>query len=133
MTPRIPPIQNATRETQLFLHAVGAALAQAGLAEGVTVKLALPERQPSPLAQKEAVAQKLAAAMSDVERMLRAQKTPVTEMPRATTGRVLVERGEVYDAVNRTYTPGPGFVTLINAITVDAQAEMESLEMEKGN
>lgn len=125
MTSKLPPIQNATRETQLFLHAVGAALAQAGLAEGAVVKLTLPSRQPSPAAQKQVVADHLAAVMSDMEKYLRAQKTPVTEMPRATTGRVLVERGELYDAVNRTYTPGPGFVTLINAAVADAQAEME--------
>ena len=123
---KIPPIPNASRETQLFMHAVGAALACAG--QGVVVKLALPPRQPSPLAQKEAVAQNLAAVMTDVERMLRARKTPVSRMPRATTGRILIERGEVYDAVARTYTPGPGYITMVNALMVDAQAAME-----KGN
>ncbi|PQM53715.1 hypothetical protein C5U48_02580 [Mycolicibacter virginiensis] len=123
VTPRIPPIPNATPATRLFLHAVGGALACAG--QGVVVKLTLPPRQPSPLAQKQAVAEHLAAVMTDVEKFLRAQRAPVTRMPQATTGRILVQRDEVYDAVAKTYTPGWGFVTLINAITVDAMAEME--------
>lgn len=131
VTPRIPPIQNATPATRLFLHAVGGALACAG--QGVVLKLTLPPRQPSPAAQKQAVADCLAAAMTDMEKFLRAQRAPVTRMPQATTGRILVERNEVYDAVARTYTPGPGFVTMINAIVADAQAEMESLEKEMGN
>lgn len=126
MTPKLPPVQNASRADQVFMHAVGAALACAG--QGTVVRLALPERQPSPAAQKQLVAQTLAAAMTDMEKYLRALKTPVRRMPQATTGRILVERGEVYDAVSRTYTSGPGFVTLVNAITVDAMAEME-----KGN
>nr|WP_046284168.1 hypothetical protein [Mycobacterium sp. UM_NZ2] len=120
---KIPPITGATRDDQIFMHAVGAALACAG--RGTVVKLTLPPRQPSPLAQKQAVAERLAAAMTDMEKVLRAQRAPVKRMPQATTGRILVERGAVYDAVARTYTPGPGFVTMINALVVDAAAEME--------
>ena len=123
MAQKIPPTPNASPATVLLAHAVGAALACAG--QGVTVRLALPERQPSPTAQKEAVAERLAAAMTDVERMLRAERAPVRRMPQATTGRILVQRDERYDAVARTYTPGPGFVTLVNAIVADAAAVME--------
>ncbi|ULP45925.1 hypothetical protein [Mycolicibacter virginiensis] len=126
MAQKIPPITGATRDDQIFMHAVGSALACAG--QGTVVQLELPPRQPSPLAQKQVVAQKLAAVMTDMEKYLRALRAPVKRMPQATTGRILVERGEVYDAVARTYTPGPGFVTMVNAIVVDAQAEME-----KGN
>jgi hypothetical protein len=120
----VQTIYNAGRETQLFMHAVGSALACASQTEAVVLDLR-GRCEPSPAAQKEAVAERLAAVMTDLEAVIRSQNPP-PRMSAATAGRVLVERGEVYDAVNRTYTPGPGLQTLIEGLLVDAATRTEA-------
>ena len=51
---------------------------------------------------------------------LRAKKIAPTGVPRATLGRRLASNGEVYDAVKRTYTPGPGFNALAAGLISEA-------------
>ncbi|BBX87919.1 hypothetical protein MAUB_57920 [Mycolicibacterium aubagnense] len=65
----------------------------------------------------------LDATLADLEAVIRSRKNPPSDVSAATLGRRLVERGEVYDAVSRTYTPGPGFFTLFDALVTDARAE----------
>lgn len=121
------PIPNATPATRLFVHAAAAALAQTAHADGAVITLDFgSDRQPSPMAQRELVTLKLTAAMTALEKVIRAQKAAIAEMPTATTGRVLAQRGERYDAVSRTYTPGPGVLTMVNALAADTQAALES-------
>jgi len=62
----------------------------------------------------------LDAAVADLEAVIRSKKNQPSGRSPATLGRKLIERGEVYDAVARTYTPGPGFSVLLNAVLADA-------------
>jgi hypothetical protein len=118
-------VYNAGRETQLLMHAMASALACASQTEAVVLDL-VEIGEPSPAAQKDAVAERLAAVMTDLEAVIRSKKSPPPRMSTATAGRVLVERDEVYDAVNRTYTPGPGLQTLIEGLVIDAAARAEA-------
>lgn len=79
--------------------------------------------EPSAAAQAVAITARLDAVMGELERSIRAKKTPPLAESPATAGRKLIERGEVYDAVSSTYTPGPGFETLLNAFIGDASLE----------
>lgn len=117
-------LPNASRDTQLFVHAVASALFQADESGAVLLDLS-GVNEPSPAAQKQAVAEHLAAAMSGVEALIRAQKNPPARMSGATAGRRLVQRSEVYDAVNGTYTPGPGLQTLVEALLLDVADQVK--------
>lgn len=90
---------------------------------GNTVVLDLDRlRQPSPGAQRTVVAQKLAAAMSRLDAVIRAQRTPPSTTSPATLARQLVQRGEVVDWRGGRYMPGPGLVTMIETALADAAA-----------
>lgn len=114
------PAQN--RETQLMLHSVAAALALAATHPVTYLDLGEITEQ-APAARKAAVAERLRGAMVDLERVIRAKTSPPADVSAAVLGRRLVENGEVYDAGNRTYTPGPGFGTLLKALMVGADAD----------
>lgn len=106
------------------MHAVASAWALASQADVVVLDLA-GERESTPGAQKVVVAEKLAEAMTGLEKVIRAKKTPPSRDSAAPSGRELVERDEVFDAQARTYTPGPGFQTLFESMVLDAAAEAE--------
>ena len=112
-------ITGCTRDTQLFMHSMGAALACT--ADGAVLELDLAgAREPSPAAQQVRVFERLDGVLGQIDTMLRSKKTPPTGVPTATLGRRLVASGENYDAVARTYTPGPGFEALVRALIADA-------------
>lgn len=67
----------------------------------------------------------LDATVADLEAVIRSRKNPPAGVSAATLGRRLVERDEVYDAVNRTYTPGAGFFILFDALVTDGVADAE--------
>lgn len=117
-------ITGAGRETRLFMHAVASAWALASQTDVVVLDLA-GERESSPAAQKVVVAEKLAEAMTGLEKVIRAKKTSPSRVSVAAYGRKLAKRDEVFDAHARTYTPGPGFQTLIESLVLDAGAEAE--------
>ncbi|MCB9441216.1 MAG: hypothetical protein H6523_13325 [Mycolicibacterium sp.] len=119
------PIPNADRSTVAYFHALGAYVAATAGKDAILLDLD-GVNEPSPAAQRVAVADKLAEAMGGVERMLRAKRAPITETPRATLGRELVQEGEVFDAVAKTYSPGPGFEALIVGAAVDGLAAVEN-------
>ncbi|MCB0927156.1 MAG: hypothetical protein KDB70_04365 [Mycobacterium sp.] len=119
------PIPDADRSTVAYFHALGAYVAATAGQDAIILDTS-EIREPSPAAQRAAVAAKLAEAMGGVERMLRARKTPIRETPRATLGRQMVQDGEVFDAVARTYTPGPQFEALIVGAVVDGLAAVET-------
>ncbi|KXO91107.1 Uncharacterised protein (plasmid) [Tsukamurella tyrosinosolvens] len=111
-------IRGATRETQLYLTTLASVLASSVDAPEPLLDLSDVE-EPSPAAQRVAVAEVLDEVLGDLDRILRTKKMPPARS-NATLGRLLVTRGESYDAVKRTYTPGPGFDTLISALANDA-------------
>ncbi len=119
------PIPNADRSTVAYFHALGAYVAATAGKDAILLDLD-GVNEPSPAAQKAAVADRLAETMGHVERMLRAKKTPITQKPNATCGRELVQGGEVFDAVAKTYSPGPGFEALIMGAAVDGLAAVEN-------
>ncbi|MCC9179453.1 hypothetical protein MMAG44476_27228 [Mycolicibacterium mageritense DSM 44476 = CIP 104973] len=112
-------IGNASRDTQLYVHTLASALACASKNEVPTLE---PDngREPSPAAQRSRVLSRLDAVLVDLDRVLRAKKIGPTGVPRATLGRRLASNGEVYDAVKRTYTPGPGFNALAAGLISEA-------------
>lgn len=120
---RMESIVGPAVETQLFMHAVGSALALASQSDVVVLDLDGQERQPSPGAQRTAVAERLSQVMSEVDKVIRAQKSVPTAIHAATSGRKLVERGERTDLRGGTYTPGPGLGTLLDAALLDAATE----------
>ncbi|OHU53450.1 hypothetical protein [Mycobacteroides chelonae] len=125
-------IPNAGREMQLYLHALSSSIACSSQTKAVALELG-DTREPSPAAQKAKVAALLDAAMASLDAVIRSKKLPPTDIPAATLGRRLIERGETYDAVNRTYTPGPGFAAYLAALVADevAAAQMQATEVER--
>lgn len=115
-------IGNASRDTQLYVHTLASALACASKNE-VPVLEPGTDREPSPAAQRTRVLQRLDAVLVDLDRVLRAKGIPPTGVPRATLGRRLASNGEIYDAVKRTYTPGPGFNALAAGLISEALAD----------
>ncbi|KRQ29949.1 hypothetical protein AOT83_10955 [Mycobacteroides sp. H001] len=106
---------------QLYLHTLGSSIACATQTKAVTLELG-DTREPSPAAQKAKVSRLLDEAMASLDAVIRSKKLPSTDIPAATLGRRLIERGETYDAVNRTYTPGPGFAAYLAALVTDEVA-----------
>lgn len=124
-------ITGCTRDTQLFMHAMGAALACT--ADGEVLELDLAgAREPSPAAQKALVFERLDSVLRHIDTMLRSKKTPPSAAPTATLGRRLVANGENYDAVARTYTPGPGFEALVQGLISDAASYMTYQAIQSG-
>ncbi|TDZ77370.1 hypothetical protein DE4585_04764 [Mycobacteroides salmoniphilum] len=129
--PAVRTITNAGREVQLYLHTVASAVACAS--QNKVVRLEIGDtHEPSPSAQKARVAALLDEAMESLDAVIRSKKLPPTDIPAATLGKRIVERGEKYDAVNRTYTPGPGFEALLVALVTDevATAQMQAAHVE---
>ncbi len=112
-------IGNASRDTQLYMHTLASALACASTDE-VPVLVLDGECEPSPAAQRVRVLSQLDTVLGDLNRVLGAKKLPPSGVPRATLGRRLASNGEVYDAVKRTYTPGPGFDALAAGLISEA-------------
>lgn len=115
----MPVIENATRDTQLFVQTLASALACAS-SNDFAVLLVEVEREPSPVAQRVKVLETLDSTLNDLDALLRSKKAPPAGVARATLGRRLASRGEVYDAVQRTYTPGPGFDALLAGLASTA-------------
>lgn len=118
-------IDAPAKQTRLLIYT---AVSAVGLIDrsgkGVVLDLDLlePRRQPSPGAQKQAVAELLAQVMSKVDRVIRAQTEPPPTSP-AVLARKAVARGERTEVVlgrERRYAPGPGLETFIEAMVVDA-------------
>lgn len=120
----MPTIADATRETWLYMHTLAAALSAAARVPATMLDLSDID-EPSPAAQKAAVAARLSSVMGQLEKVIRSQKAPPAGISPATAGRLLVERDENYDASKRTYTPGPGFETLINVLFAQARQDAE--------
>ncbi|SKT54671.1 Uncharacterised protein [Mycobacteroides abscessus subsp. massiliense] len=116
-------ISNASRETQLYLHTLASSLACL-MQTRMPVLDPVPDREHSPSAQRVRVLEQLDATLSGLDAAIRAKKAPPVGEPVATLGRRLIERGETYDAVNKTYTPGPGFTALLDSLAVDAMAAL---------
>lgn len=76
-------------------------------------------REPSPAAQRVRVLEKLDEALVQVDKVIRSKKMRPSSTSVATLGRRMIQRGEKYDAVERTYTPGPGFTALIDSLGAD--------------
>jgi hypothetical protein len=115
------PAEN--RETQILMHALSASIAMA--AEGGAVYLDLSEiNEERPAARKVLVEEHLAAVLGELEAVIRAKKGELEPSP-AVLGSRLIANSETYNPGNRTYTPGPGFETLIKAIAADADATYE--------
>lgn len=115
----MPTIGNASRDTQLYVHTLASALACASPGE-MPVLDADGEREPSPAAQRAHTLAQLDAVIVDLDRVFRSKKIPPADVPRATLGRRLASNGEVYDAVKKTYTPGPGFNALVAGLVSEA-------------
>lgn len=129
--PGVHTVANAGREVQLYLHTVASAVACAS--QNKVVRLELGDtREPSPAAQKANVAARLDEAMASLDAVIRSKKLPPTDIPVATLGKRIIERGEKYDAVNRTYTPGPGFEVFLTSLVTDevAAAQMQAAHVE---
>lgn len=120
-------IPNAGREIQLYLHTLASSIACAVQTKAVALEIG-DTREPSPAAQKAKVTALLDEAMGSLDALIRSKKLPPTDIPVATLGRRLIERGEKYDAVNRAYTPGPGFEVLLDALVTD---EMHAAHVEQ--
>lgn len=116
-------INNASRETQLYLHTLASSLACATQTPMPVFQISGP-REDSPSAQRMWVLEQLDETLTGLDTVIRSKKVPPVGEPVATLGRRLIERGEVYDAVNKTYTPGPGFAALLDSLTVDAVARL---------
>ena len=112
--PAMIPIQDAGRGTLLYMHTLASALAAASDKTAVLLDLA-GVREPSPAAQKAAVAARLDSAVAQLDASIRSKKVPPARIPRATQGRLMIQDGEVYDAVARTYQPGFPFATFVAA------------------
>ena len=114
-------INDANRGTQLLMHAVSAAVAMAADGEVVVLDLsAIDERDHA--SRKAAVAAHLRATMCELEELIRSRTAAPAHVPTAVLGTRLIENGEFYDAGSRTYTPGPGFDTLLKALAAEADA-----------
>ncbi|CPR39991.1 Uncharacterised protein [Mycobacteroides abscessus] len=116
-------INNASRETQLYLHTLASSLACATQTPMPVFQISGP-REDSPSAQRVRVLEQLDETLTGLDTVIRSKKVPPVGEPVATLGRRLIERGEVYDAVNKTYAPGPGFAALLDSLTVDAVAKL---------
>lgn len=117
-------ITGVDRDTRMFMHANASALALASETELVVLDLG-GHREDSPGAQKTYVAEKLAEAVTGLDRVIRTKKNPPARVSVATSGRKLAEFGEVFDAVAKTYTPSPAFHTLVESLMLDAAAAAE--------
>lgn len=119
------------RQTRLLLYTTASAIAMATDGkDAVELDLSLlePRRQPSPGAQKQAVAELLARTMTALDAVIRSQTAPPRRTSPAVLGRKLTQRGERTEVVlgrERRYAPGGGFQTLLEAAIVDAAAEAE--------
>ncbi|CPW93535.1 Uncharacterised protein [Mycobacteroides abscessus subsp. bolletii] len=78
----------------------------------------------SPSAQRVRVLEQLDQTLAGLAVAIRFKKVPPVGEPVATLGRKLIELDEKYDAVNRTYTPGPAFDVLLDALMADSVAEL---------
>lgn len=111
------------QQARLMLHASASAIALTNHNDVTALDLDGEPRQPSPGAQREMVAEKLARTMGHLERVIRAQtETPPVSV--ATLGRKLVQRGESLDLRGGSYRPGPGLATLIDTALIDAAVEV---------
>jgi hypothetical protein len=118
------PITASAVETQLLVYAAASAVALASQNDVVTLDLDDEPRQPSPGAQRVRVAEKLAEAMTELDKVIRARKTPPANVSVATLARKLVQWGERTDPRGGSYTPGTGLSTLISTALLDAAAEL---------
>ncbi len=118
----MPSITNAGRDTQLYLHTLASAIACAS--QSAVPVLDVPsDREASPAAQRVRVLRHLDETLTSLDAVIGSKKVPPLAIPVATLGRYLVERGENYDAVARTYTPGPGFSGFIDGLLADAMTK----------
>lgn len=122
-------ITDAGREKQLYMHTLASAVACGS--EGEAAQFQVSGREPSPAAQKVRVEQELDVTLTHLDRLIRSKKAAPTGVPTATLGRRLIERGEKYDAINRTYTPGPGFETLLSGIVADTLTAIQLVQLER--
>ena len=123
MQPTVPamiPIQDAGRGTLLYMHTLASALAATSDETVVLLGLA-GVREPSPAAQNAAVAAHLDAAMARLDATIRSKKMAPARIPRATQGRLMIQDGEVYDAVAHTYQPGFPFAAFVTAFVAGSR------------
>ena len=113
-------IPKADKGTPILVHAIAAAVAQAASQEFTYLDLS-GIRETDPAERKAAVAAHLHATMAELEAVIRGQRTLPGVRP-AVLGRRLAEDGERFDLAASTYTPGPGFTTLIAAALADDDA-----------
>lgn len=110
------------REQRLYAHTVASAVACAS--SNTCAQFQVSGREPSPAAQHVRVLAELDEALAGLDRLIRSKKVAPAGVPTATLGRRLAERGEEFDAVNNTYTPGPGFKVLIQGVAADVIHEL---------
>ncbi|MBX8688096.1 hypothetical protein GO011_11730 [Mycobacterium sp. 20091114027_K0903767] len=122
-------ITDAGREKQLYMHTLASAVACASSGEAAQFQVS--GREPSPATQKVRVQQELDVTLTALDALIRSKKAPPTGVPTATLGKRLIERGEKYDAINRTYTPGPGFETLLSGIVADTLTAIQLVQLER--
>lgn len=127
MVTHMATITDADRGTQLLVHTLASALAQAAQRPQIDIDLTgvgtgFFEGRDA------AVAEHVRAVMADLETVIRSKRTPPTSPDPAVLARKLVESGDRYDPTALTYEPGAGFETLINALLVDAAASYDNAE-----
>jgi hypothetical protein len=120
-----------TRETQLVVHAVAAAAAMASANEVVHLDLG-GITETDPRRRKAAVADRLRAAMGDLEVLIRSKTVPPARPARALLGARLAENGEFYDPRGGTYAPGPGFEALLKGLLLDTEAAADKAARSAG-
>lgn len=102
-------------------------------AEGGAVYLDLSEiDEERPAARKVLVAECLTAVLGELEAVIRAKTGELDPSP-AVLGSRLIANSETWDMGNRTYTPGPGFETLLKALAADADAAYEKAAGNSGS
>lgn len=118
-------IQAKDSTTPLLVQTIGGAIASAAKRAPVYLDLDGTESLDLEI-RRQNVAARVREVMADLESTIRAQRMAPTAAPIAVLGSKLVSAGEVYDRVANTYSPGPGFDTLMKALFLEAAAESET-------
>ncbi|MFA5710761.1 hypothetical protein [Mycolicibacterium sp.] len=119
-------ISGAGRDTVLYIHALAGAMACARSNAPVLLDLR-GVNEASPSAQRAAVTELMNQTLADLETMIRSKKVPPPRTSPAVIARKVIELHENYDAVERTYTPGVGFRTLIEGLAIDEETAGEAI------